>query len=231
VAVAKERICSLRACRIYDYAPQQNAAPLLRSVCNALLRPYVMLGDQDWAPASIHQVVAAILQAERDRFAPLLPTELQSLVDQPKLDNPRENHSRLRLLYVRRIHLMAEVPPDTDWHEVRFLRNEHLSELHVIARCGFMPEGHPTALLTSPSHRTPELLRTPPAEWKPLVLWGHSPSGPFTILEGNHRLAAFVGNGASETLQLPVFVGLSNTPSHWHSLDQPGILANDLFAK
>ena len=187
-----------------------------------------MLKDQTWTPVSIHSVVLAFLQAERHAYA-MLPEDL-GIIDTPKIEDPHENHRRLRLLYKRRLMLFAEVPPDTQWYEVRSLTDSHLGELHVIARCDFMPADAPTHLLTSPDHRKAETLRSAPPEWKPPVLWGHTMSGPFTILEGNHRLAAYVAGGARE-LQIPVYIGLSRTHCFWHSFDPPEILANDLFPR
>jgi hypothetical protein len=41
---------------------------------------------------------------------------------------------RWRLLHAIRRHLIGELPSETQWHEVRDLTDNELSELHVIAR-------------------------------------------------------------------------------------------------
>ena len=73
-------------------------------------------------------------------------------------------------------------------------------------------------------------LTNPPSEWGSIVLWGHAKQGPFTIIEGNHRLTAYVGGGGVG-LDIPVLVGLSPLKCHWHILDASPLLMQDLIPK
>jgi hypothetical protein len=70
-------------------------------------------------------------------------------------------------------------------------------------------------------------LTKPPSSWNTTILWGHSKSGPFTILEGNHRLAAYADSGQSVP-DIPVFVGLSPIACVYHRLDNSGTLLRDI---
>jgi hypothetical protein len=94
-------------------------------------------GAQAWRPILIHEVVAEFLLSERHKPAKLLPPESMTVVDKPNTHDPIGNHFRLRLLYYFRCFLIAEIPPDTQWFEVRYLTDHELGELRVIGRCGW----------------------------------------------------------------------------------------------
>ena len=72
-------------------------------------------------------------------------------------------------------------------------------------------------------------LKSDPSEWEPPILWGHDPTGPFTIIEGNNRLTSYVRSGRSG-LSVAVFVGISPLRSRLHILDNgPPLLLYDLW--
>ena len=73
-------------------------------------------------------------------------------------------------------------------------------------------------------------LQDEPSDWEPPILWGHARSGPFTIIEGNHRLTAYFATGRND-LDIPVFVGMSPLKCHWHRPDECGLLMQDLIAR
>src|SRR5690242_901334 len=89
------------------------------------------LVDNNWTKTTIHHVASEFLRAERDRFSfypPWVP-----VIDNPDLNNPLENHRRLRLLYIKRVMFMVEVPPDTIWWKAR-LTQDDLDQLYLSAR-------------------------------------------------------------------------------------------------
>lgn len=187
------------------------------------------LAEREWQELSIHDVVSEFLLSERGKYAWLGPA-LMAKIDSPVTSNSSDNHLRLRLLYWRRLHLMAEIPPDTKWYEVRRLTDAELSELRVIGRCGW-DSPHDQNELEKVATRLQESLFEEPIAWHKPILWGHDRLGPFTILEGNHRLTAYCGSNKPKTLSVPVLVGLSPTPCFWHLPDQPHFLANDLIKR
>ena len=185
-----------------------------------------MLSDETWEPVSVHRVVLDFIRGEPHYWQPILPDHLHHVVHDADLDDGGQNSLRWRLLYSYRRYLMGEIPPDTEWYEVRALRDEHLPELLVIARSGFF-EG-PAFDLPSAGTHLQLALQTPPEAWMPPILWGHDRDGPFTVLEGNNRLAAYA-RSPSGALGVPVYVGLSPTPCYWHALDPPQQLVHDMW--
>jgi hypothetical protein len=145
--------------------------------------------DMRWRAVSVHTVVAEFLRSERHKL--MAPTDELPLIDQPNISDPSENHARLRCLACIRRQLLGEIPPDTRWYKVFTLTDAELIELYVIGRCGF--EGS----LESDDHNLqnfasshPLTMNSPPSNWGTPILWGHERRGPFTIIEGNHRLVA-----------------------------------------
>ncbi len=190
------------------------------------------LSAMHWGSAvSIHYFVAEFLQAERYNAAGFLPPTEMRIVDAPNLNDPIENHYRLRILYYFRAHLLGEVPPDTQWFEVQYLTDRELSELHAVSRCGWENPTDPSDHneLAKVAVRKPIKLDELPADWKRIILWGHRREGPFTILEGNKRLTAYASTLPSPGLRIPVLVGISPTPCLWHFEDAPRKIANDLW--
>ncbi len=189
------------------------------------------MDDEHWQECSIHEVVASFLQSERDKCYAQAPPDVLRLIDAPDLGDPRQNGERLRLLYRTRRHLLGEIPPDTKWHRVRMLRDGHLPQLRLIARCGWDAkpgEAQDNNELPRAAFRHSQPLRGDPNNWRGVVLWGHDQSGPFTILEGNNRLAAYVSSGG-KGLAIETFVGTSPSNCFWHIDDPPDVILNHLW--
>jgi hypothetical protein len=188
------------------------------------------LASQVWKPISIHDVVAEFLLSERHKVAPLISSADLAVIDTPDTKHPYQNHFRLRALLCVRRQLICEIPPDTEWFEVHNLGTAELDELIVIGRCGWDdPTGADRNELVNVAKRRPSVLRSKPTAWRKLILWGHGRNGPFTIMEGNNRLTAYVAEGCPDNLCIPVMIGLSPTPCVFHLPDPPLVLANDLW--
>jgi hypothetical protein len=186
------------------------------------------LVNMKWTRVTVHNVVAEFLQSERWKPAGVLAPQCMNAVDTPNTSDPVENHLRLRLLYYFRCFLFAEIPPDTEWFEVRYLTDNELNQLRVVGRCSWDDRADQNELAKVAARR-PEKLNSPPTSWGRLILWGHDRQGPFTILEGNHRLVAYASTSPLPGLSIAVLVGLSPTPCFFHILDPPRVIANDLW--
>jgi hypothetical protein len=175
------------------------------------------LKDQLWRRVTVHAVHLAFVRAEWNKI-PLARPEERQLIEAPDLTNVSENNRRRELLYSRRAPLLAKIPRDTAWHEVQHLERTHLEQLFVIGRCDW-DDSKDKNELSNVAKRKHFVLETPPARWSEPILWGHSQVGPFTILEGNHRLVAYAGMSEPPTLKIRVYVGLSRNPCFWHLRD------------
>jgi hypothetical protein len=192
------------------------------------------LANAIWIPATVHHVVSEFLLNERQTNFADIPQDLipwgMAVIDAPNLNNPQENHMRLRAFYNRRAPFFVEIPTDTQWYEVRNLTDNELDDLHVVAHPAFTSTADRNEL-RQVAARLPEPLMTPPKKWKRPILWGHEMSGPFSIFEGNHRLIAYASLIPPPGLDIPVFVGLSPTPCHWHIHDAVASLAQHLWPR
>ena len=194
------------------------------------------LAMKKWTPVSVYRVIAAFLIAEREtnvqqRFVDpglISAAEVARLLDAPNIDNPEENFFRMRMLYRIRNVFFGEFPPDTVWCNVENLTDAELSQLHVVGRCGWDDVTHDRNELLQVVQRREEPLQAPPDRWGPIVLWGHTRTGPFTIVEGNHRLVAYAGSARAE-LDIPVLIGLSNNNFFFNLADFPRLLLHDLW--
>lgn len=189
------------------------------------------LANMSWKHVAVHEVIAELLRGEthklRVALSPAAVAHLTPLIDSPNIADPQENHARLRLLHLIRRQLIGEIPPDTRWYEVRNLTDAELPELHVIARCGWDDPRDQNELLRVAA-RSPRSLTSQPKNWPRPILWGHTNAGPFTIMEGNNRLTAYVSNNQSG-IAIPVLVGVSAAQCFFHMFDQCGFIANDLW--
>jgi hypothetical protein len=186
------------------------------------------LARMDWSRSTVHEVIAEFLRAERHKFSESISSAEMELIDSPNVRDAQANHARLRHLYRIRAHLIGEIPPDTRWYEVRNLTDEELSDMHVIARCGWDHPSDKNELMRVASRLPKQLIKQPTA-WERPILWGHEKGGPFTIIEGNNRLVAYASKGKQSTLAIPALVGLSSTPCFFHIFDPPNKIANDLW--
>jgi hypothetical protein len=124
---------------------------------------------------------------------------------------------------------VVEIPPDTEWYEVKSLTDTELSELHVVNYQDWNDPADKNEL-TKVAVRKPLELRERPESWEQCILWGHDKKGPFAIIEGNNRLTAFVASGRSG-LNIPIFVGLSSMRCVWHILDNCRFLMQGLIVR
>jgi hypothetical protein len=181
---------------------------------------------------NVHHVVRAWLRAERDSYVAqvqprtgLSVPEIAALLDNADLGNPDQNRARLRLLYWTRNVFVLEIPPDTEWYEVWNLKHEHTGELLAVNHANWTDPADKNEL-HNVAKRKAKPLRKELSEWEPPILWGHDRSGPFTIMEGNNRLASYASSGRTD-LDIPVFVGLSPLKCLYHLPDQTGPLIRD----
>lgn len=182
----------------------------------------------------MHTVVLAWLRAERDGYlaqvqpqSGLVPSVVAALLDNSDSNNAEENRMRLRLLYRARNLFVLEIPPDTKWFDVRNLKHEHLGELYAVNHASWTDQSDRNEL-HKVAARKGKVMQKLPSQWEPPILWGHTCSGPFTILEGNNRLTAYAASGQAD-LNVPAFVGLSPLKCLWHAPDQVGPLIRDML--
>jgi O-antigen/teichoic acid export membrane protein len=143
-------------------------------------------------------------QPEFDRYR----EQFRKIVDQPNFESPRENELRRALLYLRRGRLWRELPPDTEWWEVE-LEPEHLASIRVFPRNHWRSFAHKGFQLSDMIERIRSHVESAPADpfvvklrslatkfentpgpFSSVLLIGIDDTGPFTIIEGNHRMAA-----------------------------------------
>jgi hypothetical protein len=120
----------------------------------------------------------------------------------------------------------GEIPLDTEWFDVRFLTDHELTEVHAVNFPNWTDPGDNNELEKVAARKEIELIASPEM-WETPILWGHDQRGPFTIMEGNNRLTAYVGSRQGG-INIPVFVGLSRLQCIWHVFDKCGFLAYDL---
>jgi hypothetical protein len=181
------------------------------------------LATQNWTVVSPHEVYLAFLRGEYTR----IPSEAarlaaRKLLEHPNLTDADENCSRFLFLMSIRGPLLQRIPYSTKWYCVRFLRQEHLPQLRVIARCGWdsMTKSDENELLNVVKREHPTL-KERPEQWVPPILWGHDKDSPLTILEGNNRLLAYAADPRPK-LEIPFYVGLSDDLCFFHYLDPVG---------
>jgi hypothetical protein len=180
----------------------------------------------------MHYVVLKWVRAERSghlttAIGSTAVASVARLLDQPNLDDAQENRARLRLLYLARVRFVVEVPPDTMWYRVENLEHKDLSEVYAVNYPAWTDPADNNELLKV-GLRKQLPMTTTPSQWEEPILWGHEKTGPFTILEGNHRLAAYAGSGRTD-LNIPILVGLSSMACVWHVFDQASVLLQDMI--
>ncbi|HEV2275933.1 MAG TPA: hypothetical protein VGR96_17305, partial [Acidobacteriaceae bacterium] len=151
---------------------------------------------------------------------------LRDLVIHPNLTDPSENAKRRALLFIRHLSLWKELPLETEWYEVE-VKAADLSRIRVfpraqwrkLARGNFsvtevvermrrshtVMEGAFAAKIAAIRDRLLEDESQPGA----VVLIGISESDPFTVLDGNHRLAAAMLVSANRVQKFRFLCGLS----------------------
>jgi hypothetical protein len=163
-------------------------------------------------------MVASFLRSEWHKIGTVRFAD-KRLASNPDLQEPTQNSLRAVLLWSFRGPLLNEIPSDTQWFAVEFLRNQHLKQLRAIDY-GEWSSSKDMNELEKVALRNPERLQSASiTEWEP-VLWGHDTSGPFTILEGNHRLTALAALPVRPTCKMLAYVGLSQSKCIWHRADR-----------
>jgi len=195
----------------------------------------VTLAAMVWAEISIHQLISEYLRNDRSELDKLLrthhldPRPWLSIIDNPQLNDTFENHKRLRLFYLKSGLFWVEIPPDTKWYEVQNLTDNELDKLYISARHNQQWASAGYQLETvAVAEKLP--LTSPPVAWGRIILWGHDKIGPFSIIEGNHRLLAYKYN-PPPPLNIPVYIGLSPSYCRWHHADPDLMLGWDLYRK
>jgi O-antigen/teichoic acid export membrane protein len=133
--------------------------------------------------------------------------EFQELVQRPNLNSSRENALRRALLFLRRGPMWRELPADTKWFEVELERDD-LERIRFFPRAQWRRAAQGSFYLKDVvermrpkmkelgdddffrklqllSHSVEENLMNPT-----VLLIGVDDTGPLTILDGNHRMAA-----------------------------------------
>jgi O-antigen/teichoic acid export membrane protein len=153
--------------------------------------------------------------------------EFSSLVLRPNLANTRENSVRQALLFLRRGAMWRELPADTRWFEVE-LTVEDLTRVRFFPRAQWRRVAKGSFYLTDVIERIRMKLQEPfqneflsklralsssveESLINPTVLLiGVNNTGPLTILDGNHRMAAaMLGSQSSALKRLRFVCGLS----------------------
>jgi hypothetical protein len=179
------------------------------------------LENEAWVQSSYDAVVLAFLKSEWSRWRLADRGDIR-LVTEPDLTDWMQNQTRLALLQAVRGVVLQRIPSDTTWFEVRHLSGCHFWQLHAIHRSDWSRHSDTNELLEV-SRLLPEKLRQESASWgswRP-ILWGHSRSGPFTIIEGNHRLTALASAAPArqQNVRMTTYVGISSRPCEWHRPD------------
>ncbi len=133
--------------------------------------------------------------------------QFRNVVCTPDLANDQENRLRRALLYVRRGRLWQELPPDTEWWELK-LEPADLCKIRVFPRKHWCHFAKPNFYFSDVMDRIQPWMRTKTrdpfatklrslnsalanSETRTTVLLiGVDDESPLTILDGNHRMAA-----------------------------------------
>ena len=152
---------------------------------------------------------------------------LSTLVNQPDLSNPVENAKRRALLFIRHASLWRVLPEGTEWFEVS-LRPADLERVRVF------PRSHWRKVAKGDFAITDVVREIAAGSCKDVVedgfvqkildirhwleqdvnagavlLIGINECGPFTVLDGNHRLAASLLGAVEPSKRFRVYCGLS----------------------
>jgi hypothetical protein len=182
------------------------------------------LSDESWTPSSAHAVVLALLSAEWDKWPRLNEIGDRRTVDAADLHDAVGNDLRFALLWQFRGGLLQWIPQDTDWYQVSALRERHFHQLRAI---NFSDWNNPADEneLEKVAVRKPLALQGAVSAMDPPILWGHDRDGPFTILEGNHRMTALAASERQRAATaLSVYVGLSPGLCRWHRPDREALI-------
>jgi hypothetical protein len=176
------------------------------------------LAQETWLSCSVHEVILSFLRSEWAKWPMISAYWDHNLVAQGSdFVDATENNVRAQMLWAIRSPLLQTIPSDTRWFRVQHLRGNHFAELHTINHVAWnAPEDMNE--LGKVALRTMQVCKAPEGQWSP-ILWAHDKNGPFTILEGNHRMTALAQSANKRSVELIAYVGLSRNRCIWHLLD------------
>ena len=135
--------------------------------------------------------------------------QFRQIVERPNLENRRENELRRALLFLRRGRLWRELPSDTEWWQVelepsdfvrirvfprnhwRGLAKENFYLAEMIEEIRQRVEAEPSDRFAKKlSSLREEFAQSTAKRSSSVLLIGIDETGPLTIIEGNHRMAA-----------------------------------------
>ena len=180
-------------------------------------------------PASEEEVIAEFLK--NDFSCPEFDSyqdAARQLVTRPNLDDDDENELRRALLFVRHGALWRELPAGTQWFEAEICSSD-LPQIRVFPRAqwrkvatGNFSITRVAQRLSDGSYREPsaaeflakigrlrDRVRAKQDDVGAILLIGIDPSGPFTVLDGNHRFVAALIASPEALGNLRFFCGLS----------------------
>jgi len=145
---------------------------------------------------------------------------------------PASSEARYQEL-VDRGYLFLRFLPQCDWYNARLASPDDLGRLRLIAEESWFSEASAAdrwlatwaALDTLPDSHCQRVRRLlseglqVECMQRRITLFGRSPEGPFTILDGNHRMLALAHNVLAQRMPmepLDVHLGLSFGPCRWH---------------
>jgi len=206
------------------------AAPFLRNVLAGFGESQAGSGTggmQIIRPVSENEVIAEFLKTD------FYGTEYESyrssfstLVASPNFENAEENARRRALLSLRHGSLWRQLPGETEWFEVK-LTTSSLLQLRVFPRAQWSKLARGKYDITAVADRIAgdngdgigdaaflariQSLRNAPCDELngAVILIGVSADGPFTILDGNHRLVAATLNSPEVMQNFRFYCGLS----------------------
>jgi O-antigen/teichoic acid export membrane protein len=152
---------------------------------------------------------------------------LATLVNQPDLSDPVENAKRRALLFIRHASLWRVLPEGTQWFEVT-LRPVDLERIRVFPRSHWRKVAKGDFAITEVVreiaagnckdiveegfvHKIFEIRNwlEQDVDAGAVLLIGINESGPFTVLDGNHRLAASMLASVEPAKRFRIYCGLS----------------------
>lgn len=188
-----------------------------------------------WKRTSVHAVVLEWLRGERHRIEAAFPDDraraaILDCIDRADLASALQNRMRLRMLNILRLELIVEIPPDTSWYVVSGFGHDYIMGLHVICGAEWADGSGDYRIGAVAARRQITLRGGPPFPAMP-ILFGTTKDGPFTIIEGNHRLVAYAGSGQTDFFG-PVMIGISPTDCVWNGEPQASrmLLMRDIIA-
>jgi hypothetical protein len=174
------------------------------------------LANENWIPCSVHEMHLAFLRSEWDKW-PLISAHWDRGIISGSADVSSliENNLRAQMIWTVRSGIFQWIPADTQWFRLQHARRQHVPQLRAINHADWTSSQDMNEL-EKVARRVTHECWIPEGAWSP-ILWAHDKDGPFTIIEGNHRMTALARSDME--FSLDAFVGLSKRLCVWHRLD------------